>query len=239
MSNDTNAEQPAYKRLTVLVPVFDERNTVGEVVRRLRTLEMPDHLELEVLVVDDGSTDGTDKVLRAVEDSTVRVVRHASNKGKGAAIRTGLAEARGDLVLVQDADLEYDPADVPALLQPVITGRSKVVYGSRFHPSREAMPLTTLMKDRALSIAACVLYNTTITDVETGFKVFDTELLRSLNLQSDGFEIDAEVTAKVLRSGQKIFEVPVSYANRPAKRPGSKNRLKLLQVLAKQRFTSQ
>jgi glycosyltransferase involved in cell wall biosynthesis len=231
-------DEASYKRLTVLVPVFDERNTVGEVVRRLRSLTLPPHLDLEVLVVDDGSTDGTDKVLRTIEDSTVRVVRHSENRGKGAAIRTGLAEARGDVVLLQDADLEYDPDDVVKMIEPILAGRSKVVYGSRFHPAREAMPLTTLLRDRALSVAACVMFNTTVTDVETGFKVFDTELLRSFDLQSDGFEIDAEVTAKVLRSKEKIFEVPVSYANRPAKRPGSKSRVKALQMLTRQRFTT-
>src|ERR1044072_3375089 len=113
----TNTES-TYKRLSVVVPVYDERNTVGEVVRRLRSLQLPEHLELEILVVDDGSTDGTDKVLKAIEDSTVRVVTHKTNKGKGAAIRSGLAEARGDIVLLQDADLEYLPEDVPKLLEP-------------------------------------------------------------------------------------------------------------------------
>jgi glycosyltransferase involved in cell wall biosynthesis len=225
-----------YKRLSVIVPVFDERNTVGEVVRRLRSLSLPDALELEVLVVDDGSTDGTDKVLKTIEDSTVRVVTHKTNRGKGAAIRSGLAEARGDIVLLQDADLEYKPEDVPNVLDPILNGRAKVVFGSRFHPAREAMPLTSLVGDRALSVAACVLFNTTTTDIETGLRAFDKATLDALDLQQDRHEVEIEIAAKILRSGTRIFEVPVSYERRAPKRPGSKSRLSAFKVLVRQRF---
>lgn len=232
----TPASESHYKRLTVIVPVYDERNTVGEVVRRLRGLQLPDQLELEVLVVDDGSTDGTDKVLKAVEDSTVRVVTHKTNRGKGAAIRTGLAEARGDIVLLQDADLEYLPEDVPAVLEPIIAGRAKIVFGSRFHPSREAMPLTSLVSDRALSVAACLLFNTTTTDIETGLRAFDKATLESLDLQSDNHDVEIEMAAKALRNGIRIYEVPVTWEKRPAKRPGSKSKLSGFKVLVGQRF---
>jgi glycosyltransferase involved in cell wall biosynthesis len=225
-----------YKMLSAVVPVYDERNTVGEVVRRLRSLQLPDGLEIEVIIVDDGSTDGTGKVLSALEDSTVRVAKHPQNRGKGAAIRTGINEARGDIILLQDADLEYKPEDVPRLIAPILAGRAKVVYGSRFHPEREAMSLTSVLADRALSVAACVIYNTTVTDIETGYKAFDREVLVGLNLQSEGFEIDPEVTAKVLRSGQKIYEVPINFEGRPAKRPGSKSRFSALRTLLSQRF---
>jgi glycosyltransferase involved in cell wall biosynthesis len=228
--------ETSYKRLTAIVPVFDERNTVGEVVRRLRSLELPEHLELEILVVDDGSTDGTDKVLKTIEDSTVRVVTHKTNQGKGAAIRTGLAEARGDIILLQDADLEYQPEDVPKLLEPILSGRAKVVFGSRFHPSREAMPLTSLVGDRALSVAACVLFNTTTTDIETGLRAFDKATLEGLELTQDRHEVEIEIAAKVLRSGQRIFEVPVNYERRAPKRPGSKSKVSGLKVLLAQRF---
>jgi glycosyltransferase involved in cell wall biosynthesis len=231
MSNETS-----YKRLTAIVPVYDERNTVGEVVRRLRSLALPDHLELEILVVDDGSTDGTDKVLKTIEDSTVRVVTHKTNQGKGAAIRTGLAEARGDIILLQDADLEYSPEDVPKLLDPILSGRAKVVFGSRFHPSREAMPLTSLIGDRALSVAACVLFNTTTTDIETGLRAFDKATIDSFELTQDRHEVEIELAAKTLRSGHRIFEVPVSYERRAPKRPGSKSRVNGLKVLVSQRF---
>jgi glycosyltransferase involved in cell wall biosynthesis len=229
--------ESTYKRLSVIVPVYDERNTVGEVVRRLRLLSLPDDLELEVLVVDDGSTDGTDKVLKTIEDSTVRVVTHKTNQGKGAAIRSGLAEARGDIVLLQDADLEYKPEDVPKVLEPILHGRAKVVFGSRFHPSREAMPLTSLIADRALSVAACVLFNTTTTDIETGLRAFDKAILDGLDLRQDRHEVEIEIAAKILRSGTHIFEVPVSYERRAPKRPGSKSRINSFKVLISQRFS--
>ena len=228
--------ESTYKRLSVIVPVFDERNTVGEVVRRLRSLSLPDGLELEVLVVDDGSTDGTDKVLKTIEDSTVRVVTHKTNRGKGVAIRSGLAEARGDIVLLQDADLEYKPEDVPNVLEPILHGRAKVVFGSRFHPSREAMPLTSLVGDRALSVAACVLFNTTTTDIETGLRAFDKATIDAIDLQQDRHEVEIEMAAKILRGGTRIFEVPVSYERRAPKRPGSKSRLSAFKVLVAQRF---
>ena len=129
--------QRTYKTLTVITPVFNERTTVAEVIRRMRVVEIP--LVLQIIVVDDGSSDGSDKVLGAIEDSTVHVIRHEVNQGKGAAIRTGLAEARGDLVLIQDADLEYDPNDWPRLLEPILRGKARVVYGSRFTGERRNM----------------------------------------------------------------------------------------------------
>src|ERR1700728_4479220 len=126
-----------YGTLRVLVPVFNERATLAEVIRRMRAVELP--LVLQIIVVDEGSSDGSDKVLGAIEDSTVRVLRHKVNQGKGAAIRTGLAEARGDLILIQDAGLEYDPNDWPRLLDPVLRGKARVVYGSRFTGERKKM----------------------------------------------------------------------------------------------------
>ena len=171
-------------------------------------------MDLEIVVVDDGSTDGTDKILAAVEDSTVRVVRHGTNRGKGAAIRTGLASARGDLILVQDADLEYDPDDWPRLLAPVLAGKASVVFGSRYMGEREATTLSRWMGDRALSLTASVLYNTTISDMETCYKLVDRKIFESLDLRGDGFDIEPEITAKLLRQGHRIYEVPISYAGR-------------------------
>jgi len=201
-----------YRSLSVIVPVFNERNTVGEVVRRMRRVEVP--LEVEIIVVDDGSTDGTDKVLAAIEDSTVSMVRHQANSGKGAAIRTGLAQARGDLILIQDADLEYDPRDWPRLLEPVLRGEARVVYGSRFSREGIDQSLRHWAASRFLSLVTDVLYDTTLSDMLTGYKLFDRRVLDGITLTADDFGFEAEFTAKVLRQGHRIYEIPVGYAPR-------------------------
>ncbi len=201
-----------YRTLSVIVPVFNERNTVGEVVRRMRRVEVP--LEIEIVVVDDGSTDGTDKVLAAIEDSTVSVVRHETNRGKGASIRSGLARARGDIILIQDADLEYDPRDWPRLLEPILRGEVRVVYGNRFGGEGVNQSLRHYAASRFLAVVTDVLYDTTLSDMLTGYKVFDRTVLDSVILTADDFGFEPEVTAKVLRQGHRIYEVPVGYSPR-------------------------
>jgi glycosyltransferase involved in cell wall biosynthesis len=206
------AAEPTYRKLSVIVPVYNERNTVVEAVRRARTVDIP--LDREIILVDDGSTDGTRSVLPQLEDSTVRVVLHPENRGKGAAVRTGLRHVTGDLVLIQDADLEYDPEDWPRLLSPVLRGKARVVYGSRFTGERRNMLFWHWVGNRILALATNVLYNTTLSDMETCYKLFDRHLLESIRLRSDRFGFEPEVTAKVLRTGERIYEVPVSYAGR-------------------------
>jgi len=205
-------EAPSYRLLSVIVPVYNERTTLIEIVRRMRAVDLP--MDREIVVVDDGSNDGTDKVLSAIEDSTVRVLRHPGNQGKGAAIRSGLAVVRGDLVLIQDADLEYDPEDWPKLLNPVLRGRAKVVYGSRFTGERKNMLFWHWVGNRFLSLVTNVLYNTTLSDMETGYKLFDRSVIEGLTLVSNRFDFEPEITAKVLRRGQRIYEVPISYNGR-------------------------
>jgi glycosyltransferase involved in cell wall biosynthesis len=202
------------RKLSVVVPVFNERNTLVEILRRMRAVELPDGIEREIIVVDDGSNDGTRDVLNQVGDSTVRVVMHEANRGKGAALRTGFAHATGDYVLVQDADLEYDPEDWPKLLNPVLRGRARVVYGSRFTGERRNMLLLHWMGNRFLSMTTNVLYNTTLSDMETCYKLFDRDLVDDMKLQSNRFDIEAEITAKVLKRGIRIYEVPISYSGR-------------------------
>jgi glycosyltransferase involved in cell wall biosynthesis len=201
-----------FRVLSVIVPVFNERNTVGEILRRMRKVDLP--VDLEIVVVDDASADGTDKVLTALEDSTVRVIRHPVNRGKGAAIRTGLAEARGDLVLIQDADLEYDPDDWPKLMNPILKGKASIVYGSRFTGERKNMLFLHWVGNRFLSLVTNVLYNTTISDMETCYKLFDRKVLEGITIESERFEFEPEITAKMLRRGHRIYEVPISYSGR-------------------------
>jgi glycosyltransferase involved in cell wall biosynthesis len=203
---------PRYRTLSVIVPVFNERSTVAEIVRRMRSVELP--VEREIVVVDDGSDDGTSAVLTQLRDSTVRVIAHPQNQGKGAAIRTGLESATGDLVLVQDADLEYDPEDWPRLLAPVLKGRARVVYGSRFTGERRNMLFLHWMGNRFLSLVTNVLYNSTLSDMETCYKLFDRRVLDGIRLHADRFDFEPEFTAKVLRRGIRIYEVPISYAGR-------------------------
>ena len=207
-------DDTTYSLLSVIVPVFNERATVAEVIRRIRRVELP--VDVEVIVVDDGSSDGTDKVLDALGDSTVRVINHPHNRGKGAAIRTGLEAVRGDLILVQDADLEYDPADWPKLLEPILRGKSKVVYGSRFTGERKNMMPLHWIGNRFLSLVTNVLYSSTLSDMETCYKLFDRRVLDGLTIVSDKFDFEPEITAKVLRRGYRIYEVPISYAGREA-----------------------
>ena len=205
-------EPPKYRSMSVIVPVYNERATVAEIVRRMRRVDLP--LDLEIIMVNDASEDGTAEILKALEDSTVRVIHHDVNTGKGAAVRTGLAHARGDLILIQDADLEYDPDDWPKLLNPVLKGKAEVVYGSRFTGEHRNMLFTHWVGNRILSLVTNVLYNTTLSDMETCYKLFHRKALEGLELRSDRFNFEPEITAKVLRKGYRIYEVPVSYAGR-------------------------
>ena len=232
--------QRTYRTLTVITPVFNERSTVAEVIRRMRAVELP--LLLQIIVVDDGSSDGSDKVLGALEDSTVRVLRHQVNQGKGAAIRTGLAEARGDLVLIQDADLEYDPNDWPRLLDPILRGKARVVYGSRFTGERKNMLPLHWIGNRMLSLVTNVLYRSTLSDMETCYKLFDAQVLEGITVVSNKFDFEPEITAKVLRRGHRIYEVPISYAGREhdeGKKITWRDGFGALKALVKFRFTKE
>jgi glycosyltransferase involved in cell wall biosynthesis len=232
-------ETQDFRKLSVIVPVYDERNTVVEIVRRMRAVELP--VDLEIVIVDDGSTDGTRDVLRQLADSTVRVIVHDANRGKGAAIRSGLAQVTGDLVLIQDADLEYDPEDWPKLLGPIMRGKARVVYGSRFTGERRNMLFLHWVGNRFLSLVTNVLYNTTLSDMETCYKLFDRALLDTIPLRAQRFEFEPEVTAKILRRGIRIYEVPISYTGREfdeGKKITWRDGFVALWTLVKYRFTT-
>ena len=202
--------------VSILVPAYGEENTIGEVIRRVLNLEQ---LELELIVVDDGSADDTVGVARVAADGDprVRVLAHDRNRGKGAAVRTGIADSRGDIVVIQDADMEYDPSDLPKVLQPLLDGVADVVYGTRLRggePQRAHL-FWHFVGNRFLSLLTNVLFNTTISDMEVGYKAFRGDLLRSFTLVSDDFAFEPEVTAKVLRTpGVRLYEIPIAYYGR-------------------------
>jgi glycosyltransferase involved in cell wall biosynthesis len=227
-----------YSLLSVIVPVYNERPTVAEVIRRIRAVDVP--VDVEVIVVDDGSTDGTDKILAALGDSTVRVITHPHNRGKGAAVRTGMEVIRGDLVIIQDADLEYDPDDWLRLLDPILRGKALVVYGSRFTGERKNMLPMHWIGNRMLSLVTNILYSSTLSDMETCYKLFDRRVLDGLTIESDHFDFEPEITAKVIRRGHRIYEVPISYAGRElteGKKITWRDGLGAMRALIKYRFT--
>jgi glycosyltransferase involved in cell wall biosynthesis len=200
-------------RLTVLMPVFNERRTIGAAIEGVLDVEIEGGHEL--VVVDDGSTDGTSEFLGEQKwPDSVRIVRHARNGGKGAALRTGLSEARGEYSTVLDADLEYDPATLPSLLEPLLRGDADAVYGVRGFQAHSSYSFWYVVGNKAVTFAANVLYNAWLADLMTCQKVMPTALFRSLPLRANGFQIEAEITARLLRSGARVYEVPITYRAR-------------------------
>jgi glycosyltransferase involved in cell wall biosynthesis len=202
-------------KLSILMPVYNESRTLREIVRRV--LAAPVDLERELIAVDDASKDGSDRILAglAAADPRIRVFRHETNRGKTGAIRTALAQATGDLVLIQDSDLEYDPRDYPALLTPLIEDKADVVFGSRFlgAPHR-VLYFWHWLGNKGLTLLTNALYDVILTDMETCYKAFTREVATRLDLRERGFGLEPEMTAKMCRMGCRIFEVPVSYDGR-------------------------
>ncbi|MBN2169052.1 MAG: glycosyltransferase family 2 protein [Actinobacteria bacterium] len=198
-------------KLSVIMPVHNEEATIDEVIRQVRSVDLGDD-EMEIVIVDDASTDGTGGKLEALMgEPGIIFARHEENRGKGAAIRTGLDNVTGNLVVIQDADLEYDPNDYPRLIQPILDGEADFVYGSRFRGSIKNMAFPNKMANKILSWTTTLLFFRRVTDEATCYKVFPTAMLRSFDLQCERFEFCPEVTAKALRRGYKIAEVPIDY----------------------------
>ena len=196
-------------KLSVVIPVYNEVENIGEILKRVQSTQRAN----EIIIVDDGSQDGTRETLKSLDGKEkVRVILHERNQGKGAAVVTGLRAAQGDILLIQDADLEYDPRDYAVLLQPIEEGKADVVYGSRFlgAPHRVTM-FWHLMANRLLTFMTNILYNTILTDMETGYKVFRREVIEKMNIRAKRFDFEPEVTAKVLKRNYRIFEVPISF----------------------------
>jgi glycosyltransferase involved in cell wall biosynthesis len=200
-------------KLSVIVPVYNERETLIPALKAVLAVDLAD----EIIVVDDGSTDGTRDLYDEVRalSPIIKVFMHEENMGKGAAVRTGFQHASGDIFLIQDADLEYDPRDYPALLRPIKEGRAAVVYGSRFRGGpTKTMFFWHMVGNKFLTLITNIVYNTILSDMETCYKVFRADVVRDISLRSRGFEFEPEITSKVLKRGYRIYEVPISYNGR-------------------------
>ena len=201
-------------KLSIVMPVFNERETLSEILGQVRAVELPG-VEKEILVVEDGSTDGSGEILaEEAQAGDLLVFYHEQNRGKGAAVRTAIEHATGDVIVIQDADLEYDPRDYPKLIQPIMERRVTVVYGSRFLGPRKAMMFWHMLGNKLLTLTTNVLYNAILSDMETCYKCFRADVIKDIPLRSRRFDFEPEVTAKVLKRGHRIFEVPISYYGR-------------------------
>jgi glycosyltransferase involved in cell wall biosynthesis len=199
-----------YRLLSVVMPVYNERTTIDEIIRRV--LAVP--LRIELIVVDDGSTDGTSEILDTLHRELKFTLLRQANAGKGAALRRGFDAVTGDLVVVQDADLEYSPEEYPQLIELICDGKADVVYGSRFLGRHRAFMFAHYVGNKFLTLATNVLYNTMLTDMETCYKAMRTDVIRSMTLKSNGFGIEPELTAKIFKRGYRVYEVPITYAGR-------------------------
>lgn len=225
-------------KLSVLIPVYNEKNTIQEIVKRVKDTG----LVYEIVIVDDGSTDGTRDLLKDIEqDPMVRVILHEKNAGKGAALRTALQAATGEVLLIQDADLEYHPNEYPGLLKPIQDGMADVVYGSRFlgAPHR-AILFWNMVANKLLTTMTNILYNTILSDMETGYKVFRREVVADLKLRANRFDFEPEFTAKILKKGVRVFDVPISFNPREyseGKKIGISDAFEAVWALLRYRFT--
>jgi glycosyltransferase involved in cell wall biosynthesis len=223
--------------VSVIMPVYNEENTLEEIIRRVKNTGIPD----QIVIVDDGSVDGTKDLLQGYrDDDMIEIILHDQNQGKGAAVVTGFEHATGDIFMIQDADLEYDPREYPKLLQPLEEGVADVVYGSRFlgAPRRVAM-FWHMVANKLLTLMTNILYDTILTDMETGYKVFKREIVEDMTIHAKRFDFEPEFTAKILKRDVKIYEVPISFNPRDydeGKKIGLRDAFEAVWTLLKYRF---
>lgn len=229
-------------KLSVIIPVYNEEQTIENIINRLSATKIAD----EIIVVNDASSDKTQDILNNIvcknhNKNEIIFLRHTENLGKGEAIKTGLKRVTGDYVLIQDADWEYDPMDIPKLIKPINDGKAEVVFGSRFTGEHRNLFFWHMVANKMLTLLTNILYDTTLSDMETCYKLVPTQLLKELHLQSKRFDFEPEVTAKILKRGVRIYEVPISYAGREyseGKKIGPKDGLSAVWTLIKYKFTN-
>jgi glycosyltransferase involved in cell wall biosynthesis len=224
-------------KFSVIIPVYNEAKTIQEIIRRVQATGLVD----EILAVDDGSTDGSRELLEKLnQEGQIKVVYHNHNQGKGKAVRTGIENASGDLLLIQDADLEYDPREYPNLLRPIQEGIADVVYGSRFlGAGRRPVLFWNMVANKILTLTTNILYNNILTDMETGYKLFRRQVVQNMTLHAHGFEFEPEFTAKILKRKARIYEVPITFNPRDyseGKKIKMKDAFIALWTLVKYRF---
>jgi glycosyltransferase involved in cell wall biosynthesis len=224
-------------KISVIIPAYNEVNTIAEIVKRVQAVQIAN----EIVIVDDGSSDGTRDVLQSLNSvGEARVIFHEHNQGKGEAIRTGLESVTGDVIIIQDADLEYDPRDFEALLRPIREGIADVVYGSRFlGGARRPTMFWHMVANKMLTLMTNILYNTILTDMETGYKVFKHEVMEHIRIRAKRFDFEPEFTAKILKHNVRIFEVPITFNPRDyqeGKKIGMKDAFQAVWTLIKYRF---
>jgi len=224
-------------KISVVMPVYNEKDTIQKIISRVKASPV----EKEIIIVDDASTDGTTEILSRINDPDIRVIRHQKNQGKGVALKTAFKEAKGDIIITQDGDLEYDPQEYPELIKPIVDGMADVVYGSRLiggKPQRMHM-FWHKAGNNFLTLVTNILYNTTLSDMETGYKVFRREVIEKIDIKSDDFTVEPELTAKIFKNKYRVYEVPIAYYGRTyeeGKKITWKHGVKALWALIKFRF---